>query len=156
MPADDREEPDDEFDDRPDRPARRYEEDGGEITQEHATWAMFAHLGTLFFSFLAPVVIWVAFGQRSPYVVRHARESVNFCISTAFHTLLLLIIGGLGALIGYLIQPGFWPAYIGLCVAFFPLTLAYLVWWAVYVIKAAIAAYKYRDFRYPLTVRLIG
>jgi uncharacterized Tic20 family protein len=37
-----------------------------------------------------------------------------------------------------------------------PLSLAFVVWEIVYVIKASIAAYKYRDFRYPLTVRLIG
>lgn len=158
MPTEDadRPEPDDQFDDRPYRPPRRYEEDGSEITQEHATWAMFAHLGQLFFGFLAPVVIWIAFGERSPYVVRHAKESLNFSISLVLHMLVVLVVGALGAFVGYVIQPGFWPAYIGFVAVSMPLSLAFVVWEVVYVIKASIAAYKYRDFRYPLTVRLIG
>ncbi len=158
MPTEDadRPEPDDEFDDRPYRPPRRYEEDGAEVTQEHATWAMFAHLGQLFFWFLAPVVIWVAFGQRSPYVVRHARESINFCISVGLHTMLLLVVGTLGGFVAYVIWGTLLAGYLGFLVVFAPLGLAYTTWEVVFIIKAAIAAYKYRDFRYPLTVRLIG
>src|SRR5438477_7156900 len=69
---------DDEYDDRDDDYHRgrkvHYDEDGSEITSEFAMWAVFAHIGVFLLGFIAPLVIWIAFRHKSPFVVRHAKE----------------------------------------------------------------------------------
>jgi uncharacterized Tic20 family protein len=114
-------------------------------SEEH-TWAMIAHIGVLVaawfaMGFLAPLIIWALFRFRSDFVRRHAVESLNFQISllvyTAIAVVLILITFGLGVLI------------------IVPLILIGAVAALVFIVLATLAASSGRDYRYPLTIRLV-
>jgi len=51
-----------------------------EPTQEEQTWALMAYLGQFVLAGLAPLVVLMLRG-RSPYVRRHAAQSLNLAIS---------------------------------------------------------------------------
>ena len=119
---------------------------GGAISSPDRTWAAAAHIGSLvaaFFAmgFLAPLIVLLARGNESPYVRRHAVESLNFQISlliymaVAFVAVLFTL--GLAFLV---VLP------IGAVVALFAL---------IAIIMATSAANRGDDFRYPLCIRLV-
>jgi uncharacterized Tic20 family protein len=104
-------------------------------------WAMAAHLSSFLaawvaLGFLGPLVVMLLVGNRSPFVRRHAVEALNFNLSW----LLYIVVAGVLAwiLIG-----------IPMLVA---LGLAYLV----LVLYGAIEASAGREFRYPLTIRVLS
>jgi len=114
-------------------------------SEEH-TWAMIAHIGVLvaawfLMGFLCPLVVWLIFRFRSDYVRRHALESLNFQISlliyTAIAVILVLITFGLGVLI------------------IVPLIVIGAIAALVVIILATMAASSGREYRYPLTIRLV-
>lgn len=109
-------------------------------TSEERTWAMAAHLGCLLaawaaMAFLAPLIVMLV-KKDSPFVRRHAVESLNFQISA-------LIYGVVGVVLSFLL--------IGI-----PLLIALAIFWLVVVILAGIRANNGQDYRYPLTIRLIS
>ena len=115
-------------------------------SEEH-TWGMLAHIGVLVaawfaMGFLCPLIIWLVFRFRSDFVRRHAIESLNFQISlliyTAIAVVLILITFGLGVLI------------------IVPLILIGAVAALVFIVLATMAASSGRDYRYPLTIRLVS
>jgi uncharacterized Tic20 family protein len=85
--------------------------------------------------FLAPLLVLLVKGKESPFVRRHAVESLNFQIS-------LLI---------YLIASGI---LVLLIIGIF-LLIALGIFALVVIILATIAASNGQDYRYPLTIRLI-
>ncbi len=110
-------------------------------TSEERTWALVAHVGTLVaawfaMGFVCPLVIMLIKGNESPFVRRHAVESLNFQISLLIYlvvsaVLVLLVVG-----IFMLIALGIFALVV--------------------IIMATIAASNGQDYRYPLTIRLVS
>ena len=74
-------------------------------------------------------------GPQSPWVRRHAVESLNFQINAAV----------LGIVFGLLI-------FVGIGLVLLPL---YGIFYLICVVLATVAASQGREYRYPLTVRLV-
>ena len=103
---------------------------------EEKTWAILAHVLPLIgLGFIAPLVIWLIFRGRGPYLEHQAKESLNFQL-----TLLIVII------IGYILT----LVLIGIVV----LVIAG-IGALVLEIMAAVAASRFEWYRYPLTIRFI-
>jgi uncharacterized protein len=110
------------------------------LSSEDTTWAMVAHIGSLVaawiaMGFLCPLVIMLVKGDSSPFVRRHAVESLNFQISLliylAVSAVLVLVVVGL---------------FMLAALAIFALVV---------IIQASVAASNGREFRYPLCIRLV-
>ncbi|MGZ0152403.1 DUF4870 domain-containing protein [Kribbella sp. WER1] len=113
---------------------------------EERTWALVAHVGVfvaawIAMGFLCPLIVWLAFRHRSEFVRRHAVESLNFQISlliyTAVAAVLILVTFGLGVLVVV------------------PLVVIGAVAAVVLIILATVAASGGKEYRYPLTIRLV-
>ncbi|TWD75309.1 hypothetical protein FB561_6747 [Kribbella amoyensis] len=113
---------------------------------EERTWGMVAHIGVLVaawfaMGFLCPLVVWLLYRSRSEFVRRHAVESLNFQLSLLIYAvvagLLIVITFGLGVIV---VLP---LAAIGAIAAL------------VLIILATVAASNGRDYRYPLTLRMV-
>ena len=111
-------------------------------SQDERTWGMLSHLSAFvglvipfFGALLAPLIIWLAWRDRSPFVGEQAKEALNFNISVAIGWLVcgLLTVVFIGILLG-----------IGLFFAWLALT-----------ILAAIRASEGVQYRYPLNLRLV-
>lgn len=98
-------------------------------------WAIVAHVGGLFGSFLVPMLLWLFQREYSPLMERHGREALNFHLT--------MLIGLIAA--GLLI-----PLVVGL----FAL-IALIIYEVVVVVRAGIAAGRGQTYRYPLTIRFI-
>lgn len=98
-------------------------------------WSLLAHLGGLLFSFVAPLVIWLVFRERSRFVDEHAKEALNFQIALV----IAYVVGSVLTLvlIGFVIL-----AAAGIAAL-------------VFSILAAVAANKGEPYRYPVTLRLV-
>jgi uncharacterized Tic20 family protein len=110
-------------------------------TQEERNWALAAHVGTFVaawfaMGFLAPLVIMLVKGKDSPFVRRHAVESLNFQISL----LIYLVVSAILALV-----------LIG-----FVLMAAVGVFALVVIILATVKAANGEEYRYPLCIRMVS
>lgn len=120
---------------------------GGVPTSEERNWALVSHVGVFVaiwvaLGFIAPLIVMLVKGNDSPYVRRHAVESLNFQISVLIYGviafILVLVTFGIGAII---VIP------VGLIAG-----IAYIV----VIILATIKAANGEDYRYPLTIRLVS
>ena len=113
----------------------------GQLTpDQERLWGMLAHLlsfvaAYLFLGFVAPLIVLLIFGQRSPFVRANAVESLNF-------NLTWLLYGIIGVILALLL--------IGI-VILIVLGIAYLV----LVIIASVRANNGEVYRYPATIRFI-
>jgi uncharacterized protein len=110
-------------------------------TQEERTWAWISHAGCfvgawLAMAFLVPLVIMLVKGGSSPFVRRHAVESLNFQITVLIYAVVSIVLALV--LIGFLLL-----AALG-------------VFYLVVVILATVRASNGQEFRYPLTLRLVS
>ena len=122
----------------------------GALTQEDRTWALASHVGTLVtawfaFGFLAPLLV-MLLKNDSPFVRRHAVESLNFQIS-------LLIYSVVGTIVAIVLT--FATFGIGLFVII-PVILILGLIVLVLIIVATVKASNGEDYRYPLTLRFIS
>ena len=129
------------------QPAYGYGYPAGAVTQTDRNWASAAHWGTLVagwlaMGFLAPLLIMLTVGNQSPFVRKHAVESLNFQIS-------LLIYGAVAVLFSIL------TIGLGLIIVI-PVALAAFVAILVFLIQASIKAANGEDYRYPLTLRFVS
>lgn len=114
---------------------------GGELVPaDDRNWAVGAHVGSIVTAWfalglIAPLVVLLVRGGQSPWVRRHAVESLNFQINAAV----------LGILFGLLIF-----VFIG-----FILLPLYGVYYLVCVVLGTVAASQGREFRYPAIIRLV-
>jgi uncharacterized Tic20 family protein len=104
-------------------------------------WAMLAHLlsfvaAYLFLGFVAPLVVLLVFGPRSPYVRAHAVESLNFNLTWLLYAIV-------GVVLAFLV--------IGI-----PILIALGIAYLVLVIIASVRANNGEFFRYPLTIRFVS
>jgi uncharacterized Tic20 family protein len=122
----------------------------GGLTQEDRTWALASHVGTLVtawfaFGFLAPLLV-MLLKNDSPFVRRHAVESLNFQIS-------LLIYGVVGTIVAFVLTLVTFG--IGLFVII-PVVAVLALIVLVLIIVATVKASNGEDYRYPLTLRFIS
>jgi len=123
----------------------------GVPTPDDRNWASAAHWGSFVaavvaLAFLAPLLVMLLKGPQSPFVRRHAVESLNFQISMLIYG----VVGGFVAMILFLITFG-----LGLLVII-PAALALVVLWFVVIIQASIRASNGQEYHYPLTIRLVS
>ncbi len=112
--------------------------------QEAQNWAVGAHLSGLSWlvsipGLIGPLVIWLIKGSEHGTVERHAKEALNFQLS-------LMIYGLVAFALVFTI--------IGILVAI-PMVVGILILGLIWPIVAAIKTSEGRDYRYPLTMRLI-
>jgi uncharacterized Tic20 family protein len=103
---------------------------------EERIWAMLSHLSYFAFAIVAPIVILLVFGPRSPLVADQAKEALNFHITliiAAIASALLILVG-----IGLLLLP------------------VVAVYGLVFAILASLKAYEGEVYRYPITIRFVS
>ena len=98
-------------------------------------WSLFAHLGGTFLSFLVPLVIYLVYKDRDPFIRGHSAQALNFHI-----TIFIVYIVSIPLL---LIGIGFLTLLAGAICA------------VVFSIIAAVAANEGREYTYPLTLKMI-
>jgi len=113
---------------------------------EERTWSMIAHIGSLVaawfaMGFLCPLVVWLVYRDRSDFVRRHALESLNFQLSLLIYGIIAAILVAITFGLGILIV--------------IPLALIGVIAALVVIILATVAASGGREYRYPLTIRLV-
>jgi len=98
-------------------------------------WSLFAHLGGTFLSFIVPLVIYLVYKDRDPFVRRHSAQALNFHITLFIVYIvsipLILVIIGIFTMLGAAIAA------------------------VVFSIMAAIAANDGREYTYPLVPKMI-
>ena len=118
-----------------------------ELSSTDRTWAAASHWGTLVaawlaMGFLAPLIIMLTLGNQSPFVRRHAVESLNFQISLLIYSAVAILFSLLTFGLGLIIV--------------IPLGLIVLVLVLVVLIQASVKAGNGEEYRYPLTLRLVS
>jgi uncharacterized Tic20 family protein len=103
---------------------------------EERLWSLLCHLSYFVFGLIAPLIIMLTLGNRSPYVRHHAVEALNFHIAAWIAGLASALL--IFVLIGLVLLP------------------VVLLVGAVFAIVAAIQSYGGQLYRYPLTLRLIS
>ena len=116
-------------------------------TSEERNWAMAAHLGSFVAAYaalglLAPLTVLLVKGDASPFVRRHAVESLNFQITTL-----------VWALIGFAVV--IFTLGVGIFVVV-PIAVVVATFYLVVVIIGGVRASGGRDYRYPLTWRFVS
>lgn len=109
-------------------------------------WAMFAHLGTLLaalvaMAFLAPLLVLLVQGTKSPFVRRHAVESLNCQITLLMALAAAIVVTALTLGLGLLV--------------ILPIGLVVGIGALICIVLASVAANRAREYRYPLTLRLV-
>jgi uncharacterized Tic20 family protein len=112
---------------------------GGPVSpSDERTWAMLAHLGTILIGFVAPLITYLMYKDRSQFVKVQSTESLNFQI-----TMLIA-----------------WVVTVVLTVVTFGIAspLFFVVWILnlVFVIMAGVAANKGENYRYPFAIRMVS
>lgn len=109
---------------------------------DERTFAMFCHLGALsgfvlpLGNIIVPLILWLIKKDESSFVDVHGRESLNFQISILIYTVISAFL-------------------IFVIIGFFLLAMVWL-FNVIAVIIAAVRANNHDEFRYPLSIRLIG
>ena len=92
-------------------------------TPEDKTWGMLAHISQLMgVGFLGPLVVWLIYKDKSPFVADQAKEALNFNLCLLLMSLLLIptcigpMIIGIGAMVYVIIgameaNKGVWYRY---------------------------------------------
>lgn len=102
---------------------------------EEKMWAIGAHLGALVLGFVAPLVVWLVFKDRSAFLNRHGKEALNFQISLMIYLAVSFVL---------------WLIIIGIVITFGLLIAA-----VIFMVLATIKAANFEDYRYPATIRFI-
>jgi uncharacterized Tic20 family protein len=103
---------------------------------EERMWAVAAHLGPLLLGFLAPLVVWLVFKDRSQYLDRTGKEALNMQISYLLYSLVAGI--SIILLIGLFLLPA-----VGLA-------------WFVLMIVGTVKVANHEEFRYPAIIRFVS
>lgn len=114
---------------------------GPAVTSEDRNWALAAHLGSILTAWfalglLAPLIVLLVRGGESPFVRRHAVESLNFQINALVYSVVFFLL--IFALIGLALLP------------------IYGLFYLICVVIGTVQASGGQDFRYPLTIRVIS
>ena len=105
-----------------------------EPTADDRTWGMLAHLSPIIgLGFIGPLIIWLIYKDKSPFVSDQAKEALNFNLSILIAALVLA-----ATCIGIIVLP---VVSIG---------------GLVYSVLACMEANKGIWYRYPYTMRMIN
>ncbi|MDL4818914.1 DUF4870 domain-containing protein [Actinomadura opuntiae] len=104
------------------------------------TWAIFAYVGTLVVSFIAPLVIYLVKMRESPFARFHAAQALNFQITMLVHLLAVAAVCVPPAIITK--QPAFVVPLV------FPYLELLIGQW-VFLILGAVKAGKGEYYRFP-------
>lgn len=100
--------------------------------QTEKAWAVASHLLAIPFEFFAPLIGYLLFNGKGPFISHHVRESLNFGITMLLAVFVLII-----SIIGWLLL---WvPPVI----------------WFIFRLIAAYKASQGEFYKYPLTLRLV-
>lgn len=99
-------------------------------------YSLFAHLGGWLLSFLVPLVIYLVYKDRDPFIRRHSAQALNFLITIY---------------IVYVVSIPLMFVIIG----FFTFTAAFICQ-VVFTILAAVAANHGQEYTYPMTPKMIN
>ena len=100
--------------------------------QTEKAWAIASHLLAIPFEFFAPLIGYLLFNGKGPFISHHVRESLNFGITMLIAVVVLAI-----SIIGWLLL---WvPPII----------------WIIFRIVAAYNTSQGEYYKYPLTLRLV-
>jgi uncharacterized Tic20 family protein len=102
---------------------------------EEKMWAIGAHLGPLLLGFIAPLVVWLVFRDRSGFLNRHGKEALNFQISLLIYFTVSFVL---------------WIIIIGIL-----MTIALAIAAVIFMVLATVKAANFEDYRYPATIRFI-
>lgn len=128
-------------------------DDGGGPVAEERTWGMLAHLSSLLGGlvttafggnwgcFIGPLVVWLVKKDTMPFVDDQGKEALNFNITIAIISLVLLMLTVLTLGIGLIIAV--------------PLWVILAIYWLVCTIIASVKANNGVAYRYPLTFRFL-
>ena len=103
---------------------------------EEKLWAIGAHLGPLVLGFVAPLIVWLVFRDRSAFLDRTGKEALNMQLSY----LVYFFVAGLTVFL-----------LIGLAL----LPLVGLAWLALMIV-ATVKVANFEDFRYPAIIRFVS
>ncbi len=112
----------------------------GITAHDDVTWALMGYLGQFAIGFIAPLVVYLARKDRSPFVRFHGAQALNLTLTYTigtFATLLFVVIGGTSGLGAYVLVFGV------------PLFLAFAVVHVVFLIIASIRANRREAYRIP-------
>lgn len=121
----------------PQDPAGWPQQPPGAVSESDAKmWSLGAHLGGFLLSWVVPLVIYLVYRDRSPFIRQHAAEALNFQIAlfVAYVVSVLLMV---------------------VLVGFFTFA-ATAVLSLIFAIMASVAAANGQPYRYPLTLRIIS
>jgi uncharacterized protein len=122
-------------------PPGAYHPPAGVVSSIERNWALAAHVGSFVaaavaLGFVAPLIVLLAKGGESPFIRRHAVESLNFQINALIWIAVCVVL--MFVLIGI------------------PLLVAYGLFYAVCVIVGSVRASNGQDYRYPMTARFVS
>lgn len=112
-----------------------YGQPGGLSQSDERMYALFAHIGGIFFSFLVPLIIWIMFRERSRFVDSQGKEALNFQITLAIAYVVGLVTSVIFIGVFIIIAAGIYAIVCG--------------------IMAALAVNRGEDYRYPWAFRFI-
>jgi uncharacterized Tic20 family protein len=100
--------------------------------QTEKAWAIASHLLAIPFEFFAPLIGYLVFNGKGPFISHHVRESLNFGITMLLTVVVLAI-----SIIGWLLL-------------WLPPVL-----WIIFRIIAAFKTSQGEFYKYPLTLRIV-
>jgi hypothetical protein len=95
-------------------------------------WAIATHLLSIPFEFFAPLLGYLLFNGKGPFISHHVRESLNFGITMLITVVVLAV------------------SIIGIILLWVPPII-----WFIFRIVAAYKTSQGEYFKYPLTIRLV-
>jgi hypothetical protein len=117
-------------------PAAEQAAPAGEVSKDARTWGMLCHLLGLFTNFVGPLVVWLIKKDEDPFIDRQGKEALNFQITVAIAYAasgVLVLLCGIGFITG-----------IGVFICNL-----------IFCIMASVKANDGKDYRYPVSIRLI-
>lgn len=113
----------------------------GPVSAEERNWSMAAHVGSLVTAWFAlglfaPLIVLLAKGGSSPYIRRHAVESLNFQLNALVYTIVFALL-----------------IFVAIGLVLLPL---YGLFYLTCVIIGTVRASSGEEYRYPLTVRVVS
>jgi uncharacterized Tic20 family protein len=126
-------------------PPQPHGDSGGIVAADDRNWAVAAHIGSILTAWvalglIAPLIVLLARGGTSPWVRRHAVESLNFQINAA-------VVGVIAWIMVFTV------VLIPLAIL---LAIGYGIFYVIMVVMATLRASAGQDFRYPLTIRVVS
>jgi len=115
-------------------------------------WAMLAYVLAILFGFLAPLIIFLVYKDRSAFVRDSSKEALNLSITATIVSLTAFI--GLFT-IGLGLTIAFPPAGIMLFILWFILLFSYSIAVLVFEIIGAMRANRGEFYRVPYILRLV-